>query len=647
MVMHYYEVMVADGRYHSDAPLTYSSEKNLPLMSIVTVPLRQRSVTGFVTAEVTKPTFETKPIKALVSERPLPNHCLGLARWLSDYYASTLAEALRQFAPSRPTIRRRIEPAEISVPEPERLTSQPPLTADQASAVKEIEASASTTILLHGETGSGKTRVYLELAKKTLDADKSVILLTPEISLTSQLVSVVRAQIKNSVYVLHSRLSEAERKKVWFQILESDQPAVVIGPRSALFTPLNNIGLIVLDEAHEPAYKQDQSPYYHAARVASRLGKLVGAKVVLGTATPSIGDYYLAEQRKAIVRMTRPAAGQNKVKTLAVDLKDRSSFSHNNYLSDRTIDVINTTLSANKQVMIYLNRRGSARMILCGSCGWRLECPNCDVSMVYHGDEHLARCHICGYKQTPPVSCPQCGGLEVIYRSIGTKALTDEVARLFPEAKVQRFDSDNAQGEQLQDVYHEVLDGKIDILVGTQLLAKGLDLPRLGLVGVVNAESSLGLPDFTAEERAFQLLYQIIGRVGRGHGDGEVIVQSYDPDNLVIRSALKRDWLSFYDYAVRERRQFKFPPFSYLLQFTCKRATLAGAQTAAERLKAKLSAQKLPVEIIGPSPSFYARRGKAFYYQLVVKSKDRGHLLKLADLAGAGWQINIDPSDLL
>lgn len=647
MDMHYYEVMVADGRYHSDAPLTYSSEKKLPAMSIVTVPLRQRNVTGFVTAEVAKPAFEAKPIKAMVSERPLPAHCLALASWLSNYYTSTLAEALRQFAPSRPTVRRKMEPAEISEPAAPRSTSQPPLTADQLSAIKEIEESKSTTILLHGETGSGKTRVYLELAKKSLVHGKSVILLTPEISLTSQLVSAVRAQVKNNVYVLHSRLSEAERKKIWFQILETDQPAVIIGPRSALFTPLAEIGLIVLDEAHEPAYKQDQSPYYHAARVASQLGKLTGAKVILGTATPSISDYYLAEQRAAVVRMTRSAVQENTVKTLTVDLKDRSNFSRNNYLSDLMIDVINTTLSAKKQVMIYLNRRGSARVILCFSCGWRLECPNCDVSMVYHGDEHLARCHICGYRQSPPVACPQCGGPEVIYRSIGTKALAAEVAKLFPEAKVQRFDSDNTQGEQLQDVYHEILDGSIDILVGTQLLAKGLDLPRLGLVGVINAESSLGLPDFTAEERAFQLLYQITGRVGRGHGDGEVIVQSYDPNNLVICSALKRDWLGFYDYAVRERRQFKFPPFSYLLQLTCKRATSSGAQTAADRLKAKLLVQKLPVEIIGPTPSFYARRGKSFYYQLVVKSKDRSHLLKLAQIAGAGWQINIDPTDLL
>lgn len=647
MDMHYYEVMVADGRYHSDAPLTYSSEKKLPAMSIVTVPLRQRNVTGFVTAEVAKPAFEAKPIKAMVSERPLPAHCLALASWLSNYYTSTLAEALRQFAPSRPTVRRKMEPAEISEPAAPRSTSQPPLTADQLSAIKEIEESKSTTILLHGETGSGKTRVYLELAKKSLVHGKSVILLTPEISLTSQLVSAVRAQVKNNVYVLHSRLSEAERKKIWFQILETDQPAVIIGPRSALFTPLAEIGLIVLDEAHEPAYKQDQSPYYHAARVASQLGKLTGAKVILGTATPSISDYYLAEQRAAVVRMTRSAVQENTVKTLTVDLKDRSNFSRNNYLSDLMIDVINTTLSAKKQVMIYLNRRGSARVILCSSCGWRLECPNCDVSMVYHGDEHLARCHICGYRQSPPVACPQCGGPEVIYRSIGTKALAAEVAKLFPEAKVQRFDSDNTQGEQLQDVYHEILDGSIDILVGTQLLAKGLDLPRLGLVGVINAESSLGLPDFTAEERAFQLLYQITGRVGRGHGDGEVIVQSYDPNNLVICSALKHDWLGFYDYAVRERRQFKFPPFSYLLQLTCKRATSSGAQTAADRLKAKLLVQKLPVEIIGPTPSFYARRGKSFYYQLVVKSKDRSHLLKLAQIAGAGWQINIDPTDLL
>ncbi|HEU5004932.1 MAG TPA: primosomal protein N' [Candidatus Saccharimonadales bacterium] len=646
--MHYYEVLIADGHYHSNAPLTYSSDDALPLLSVVTVPLRQRNVTGFIVSEpTTPPQFKVKPIKSVLSEQPLPYHCLQLAEWIKDYYHSTLAEALRQFAPSKPTIRR--SKKEPTVLEPQDSgAAEPPLTAEQKKALDFIKDLASTTVLLHGETGSGKTRVYLELAKKTLSSGKSAILLTPEISLTSQLLLNVRRQIKSPVFVLHSQLSDAERKRIWFEILEATEPIVVIGPRSALFTPVNSIGLIVLDETHEPAYKQDQSPYYHAARVASQLASLTEAKVILGSATPSVADYYLAQQKQAIVRMKQPAIqSETSVLTEIVDLKERSNFGRSSYLSNKLLDAIKTTLSAKKQIIIYLNRRGSARAILCNACGWQFYCPNCDVPLVYHGDDHLARCHICGFKKSPPVACPKCNNPEIIYHTMGTKALVDEVARLFPEAFVRRFDSDNIAGEQLHDVYDELRSGKVDILVGTQLLAKGLDLPSLGLVGIVNAEASLGLPDYTAEERAFQLLYQIIGRVGRGHGEGRVVVQSYDPQNIVVSSALKRDWEAFYERSIVERRQFKFPPFCYLLQLTCKRATDSGGQKASFRLQKQIAELKLPVEIIGPTPSFYARRGKYFYYQLVVKSKDRNHLLRIAEMVPSDWQINLDPTDLL
>lgn len=647
--MHYYEVLIADGHYHSSTPLTYSHHGPVADLSVVTVPLRSRNVTGFILGEVSEPPqFKVKAIKSVVGEKPLPRHCLELARWLQDYYCCSLAEALRQFAPSRPTIRRSKNAPEILEPQDAGPMRAQPLTEEQRQTLAKIEAGPGTTILLHGETGSGKTRVYMELAKQTLAQGKSVVLLTPEISLTSQLLMSARQHLSQPIYVLHSQLGEAERKKIWFEILEQKEPIVVIGPRSALFTPLGKIGLIVLDEAHEPAYKQDQSPYYHAARVASQLGGFVGAKVILGTATPTIADYYLAGRRSGIIRMSEPAIKSKAVLTTEIiDLKDRSLFNRSNHLSGLLVDEINTTLKDKKQIIIYLNRRGSARMILCTVCSWHFLCPNCDVSLVYHGDEHLARCHICGYKKSPPVACPKCNNPEVIYRSIGTKTLADEVAKLFPEATIRRFDSDNVTGEHLQDQYGDLLKGKVDILVGTQLLAKGLDLPRLGLVGVVSAEASLGLPDFTAEERAFQLLYQIIGRVGRGHSDGKVVVQSYDPTNIVVRAALARDWQTFYEHSLVERRQFRFPPFSYLLQLTCRRATLAGAQKASERLKKQLQAMELAAEVIGPTPSFYARRGKYYYYQLVVKAKERGILVKMAAAVPADWQVNLDPADLL
>jgi primosomal protein N' (replication factor Y) len=646
--MQYYEVFVADSRYRSNTPLTYSFDQLLQPMSVVTVPLRARMVTGFVIKQVKKPEFETKPIKTLLSKKPLPKHCIELAKWISQYYVCSLGEALRQLAPSKPTIRRTKDTELEEVVPADQLEFASQLTKEQERAIKEINNNPSTTVLLHGHTGTGKTRVYLELALKKITQGKSVLLLTPEIALTPQLTAAARKILGKNVVVLHSQLSQAKRKEIWLSILESTEPMTIIGPRSALFSPIDNLGLIVLDEAHEPAYKQDQSPRYHAARVASRLGELNKAKVVLGSATPSVTDYQLAEERGAIVSMKQRAmGGEDDTSIEVIDLKERSNFTASRYLSTQLVEATKETLSAKKQVMIYLNRRGSARLILCNKCGWQFLCPNCDVPLVYHGDTHSVRCHICGFADTPPSVCPSCQNPEIIYKSIGTKALIDEVARLFPGRNIQRFDSDNLSGEHLHELYHKLISGQIDILVGTQLLAKGLDLPRLGLVGIISAETSLSLPDYSSEERAFQLLYQVIGRVGRGHIKGRVILQSYEPGSIIVEAAVERNWDKFYEYIKKERQQFSFPPFSYLMQLTCRRATLKGAEQASRKLKEELMTKKLPVEIIGPNPSFYSRRGKYYYWQIVVKSKKRSHLIELTKGIPQDWTINLDPINLL
>ncbi|MBI4033800.1 primosomal protein N' [Candidatus Saccharibacteria bacterium] len=653
--MRFYEVFVADNRYRGDAPLTYSYEEQLKSGSVVTVPLRSRLSTGFVLGEVNRPDFATKPIKTILSMHLLPEHSLKLAKWLKDYYKSSLGEALRLFAPSAPVVKGLVldEKQPIDQNIELELHLEQPLTSDQKRALSAIAEAKTTTVLLHGDTGTGKTRVYLDLARQTLESGRSVLMLTPEIALTSQLEHIFASQLTYSIYVIHSQLTPAKRKKIWLAILESAEPVVVIGPRSALFSPVHQLGLIILDEAHEPSYKQEKSPRYHAGRVASQLGSITGAKVVLGTATPSVTDYYVALQHKAIARMTRLAiaAGYSQPEVQIVDIKDRTNFKKNPHLSNPLIEVMNSTLSAKKQVMIYLNRRGSARLILCNKCGWQLLCPSCDVPLVYHGDEHIARCHICGYKTLPPLACPVCASPDVIYKSIGTKALIDSVAKLFPQYRVQRFDSDNASGERIHELYHRLRKGEIDILVGTQLLAKGFDLPKLGLVGIVAAETSMALPDYGSEERSYQLTSQVMGRVGRGHGRGRVIIQTYEPGSAVLQAAINRDYQKFYSHTLKQRRDYRFPPFSYLLKLVCRRVTYAGAQNAAENLAKELITQsagrQMPVEIVGPTPGFYGRRGRYYYWQLVVKSKQRDYLLKLTEHVPANWTIDLDPIDLL
>ena len=645
--MPYYEVLVASKSYRGEA-LTYDSAEKLEPLSVVSVPLRASTVTGFISRAVGKPKFAAKDVKTVLSSSLLPAHCLELARWMADYYACSLGEALRQFAPTRPISRLGAVVPELSSASDLKLDLDAPLTVDQSKAITKISAAAGTTYLLHGDTATGKTRVYMELARETLQNGRSVILLTPEISLTTQLEKAA-TELDKPVFVFHSQLSAATRKKIWLKVLESSEPVVVIGARSALFAPVRNIGLIVLDEAHEPAYKQDQAPRYLTSRVASQLGKLSNSKVVLGTATPSVSDYFIGSQYDAIVTMKEPAIARKTKPTKAqiIDLKDRTKFSRSPYLSNLLIDEINEALSAKKQAMVYLNRRGSARLILCKNCGWQLLCPNCDLPLVYHGDEHSARCHTCGHKASPPTQCPSCKNPEVIYRSVGTKALAEELGRLFPQAKIKRFDSDNAAGERLNEQYENLRAGRVDIMVGTQLLAKGLDLPGLGVVGVISADSSLALPDFSSEERSFQLLYQVIGRVDRGHGTGKVIIQTYHPDSPAVKAAAGKDYQLFYKHSLAERQAFKFPPFAHLLKVTSKRVTDSGAEKAALRLKKQVREMKLSVEVIGPGPAFRARRGAHHYWQLVVKSKDRWQLVEIARAAPADYRVDLDPVNLL
>lgn len=648
--MYYYEVLVADKRYHSNKPLTYCYSQYLEPGSVVTVPLQNRMITGFVTAKVKRPAFKTKSVKTVLSSTLLPAHCVDLAKWMSLYYGTSLSDSLRQFAPTKPTIRKSSADSPVLLKQ-QAATEQLeiPLTAGQKAAIKKINASLTRTVLLHGDTGSGKTRVYLELAEAVIKKGQSVIILTPEIALTSQLSAAVLQKLDQQAILIHSHLSAAERKKIWKRVLESTTPIVIIGPRSALFSPVSNLGLVIVDEAHEPAYKHEQAPRYNTLRVASKLGELTGAKVIAGSATPSIADYYLAYERDAVVEMKEQAVTGERAKVISelVDIKDRANFVSNPYLSESLIKAVRVTIGEGKQALIYFNRRGTARLMMCNVCGWQMLCLNCDIPLTYHADSHMALCHICGHKNLPPTSCPECSNPDVIFKSIGTKAVVEMVAKLFPNYNVKRFDSDNDAGERIDELYPDILSGKIDIVVGTQLLAKGFDLPRLGVVGIVSAETSLAIPDFTAEERAFQLLYQVIGRVGRGHGHGKVVIQSYDPENPLLLAAVNRDFSAFYQHAVAERRQYKFPPYSFLAKFICKRSTLKGAQNASENLKQMLIREALPVEIIGPAPSFYERRGNNYYWQLIIKSKDRSHLLALAQKVPTGWSIDIDPIDLL
>jgi len=644
--MFYYYVWVRSAKYHGNEPLTYSADRQLATGSVVQVEMRGEMIMGIISGPTTQPRFQVKPVSRIYDLPPLPAHLLKTAQWLQQYYPAPLGIVSQQLVPGAFSEKQLASESPRDLPAP-KVDNLPPLTGDQAGALEVM--GHTNTYLLHGQTGSGKTRLYIELAAKALENGRSSIILTPEISLTAQLAANFQAVFGERVIVMHSGQAPGERQKAWLDALRVAEPVIIIGPRSALFSPVAKLGLIVLDESHEAAYKQEQAPQYQTGRVASYLAPLAHATLVLGSATPSVSDYFLAEQRqKPIIRISELARpGEKQVKQITfVDMKDRDQFTRSRLLSQPLVKAIEAALNKGEQSLLYLNRRGTARIILCEHCGWQATCPHCDLPLTYHGDRHELRCHSCEYHASAPVSCPSCGHTEIIYKTAGTKAIVEEVERLFPNARVGRFDTDNAKADRFEQHYESVVSGDVDILVGTQLLAKGLDLPKLSVLGIVLADTSLYMPDFSAQERTYQLLTQVLGRISRGHLEGHAIIQTYHPDHPILQDAINDDYDNFYRRELSERQQFHFPPYVYLLKLSCRRATSRAAETAAEKLGEEIAAG-YKVRVEGPAPSFYEKLQGKYQWQLIIKATERSELLKIIGHLPANWSYNIDPADLL
>lgn len=615
----------------------------------MTIPVGKQTLSGLVIRKVTQPSYETKPIHAVIESAPLPEALVELALWIADYYRTPLATVLQTMLPRGLTVKRRektAQSAKASVRDRTKIV----FNSEQMAALERIESTQVGTVLLQGVTGSGKTEIYKEMARRTIHGGRSAIVLVPEISLTSQLVDEFTHEFPR-VVVTHSHMTEAERHLTWQKALHATEPLVVIGPRSALFMPVPNLGLIVVDEAHEPSYKQEQAPRYSALRAASVLGKAAQARVILGSATPLIADRYVAEaQGSPIIHLSKRARDNARHSTVTViDMKQRDNFKRHRFLSDALLHTIEHNLASGQQTLLFHNRRGSASTTLCEHCGWTAECSRCFVPLVLHADNYALSCHICGYTNKVPTACPVCQSADIIHKGIGTKLIESELRRLFPKARIARFDSDNTTAETVNERYKELYEGTIDIAIGTQVVAKGLDLPKLHTVGVIQADSGLALPDYAASERAFQLLAQVVGRVGRDERDTTVIIQSYQPTHPVIAFGVKQDYEGFYEFALKERQKGGFPPFRYLLQLTdvykTEATAVRNAQALARDLKAKVSKE---VEILGPVPAFYERQHDTYRWQLTLKSPQRSALIKALEyLPPTHWQSELDPTSLL
>jgi primosomal protein N' (replication factor Y) len=513
--------------------------------------------------------------------------------------------------------------------------------------------------LLHGVTGSGKTRIYVELIREAIERGEQVLYLLPEIALTTQIIDRLQKVFGDDIAVYHSRLNNNERVEMWNSVL--DGKPVILGARSALFLPFKQLGLIVVDEEHDPSYKQqDPNPRYNGRDTAIFLAGLHGAKTLLGTATPSIESYYNAQSGKyALVEMKERFGGLEMPEMVVADakkeLKERKLQSH---FTTALIDELKAALERGEQAILFQNRRGYAPTYRCASCGWSAQCTNCDVSLTYHKATRNLKCHYCGYQSMMPNSCPDCGNRKLILIGFGTEKIEDELSIYLPHAKIARMDLDTVRSKNAHSrIINDFEEKRTEILVGTQMVTKGLDFENVGIVGVLSADQLLQFPDFRASERAFQLMVQVSGRAGRKHKRGKVLIQTFNTAHPVLREVLDNDFATFFAREIRERHEFRYPPFSRLIRITLKHkkpeVVNEGGELFAKFLKAELGAR-----VLGPAVPSVARV-RSFYLLDVLLKLERDsaliqrakhliadathHIQSETGLSGVRVNVDVDP----
>lgn len=643
--MNYYEVCPATNKYYGGT-LTYSFAEKLEKGQAVEIKIRNLNCLAVVEAFASKPEFKTNPIIRKVDNLLLTKEQADLYRWLHEYYPENKSAAMNLFIPSYLS---KYTAKDMDSQHPKKIDEiKPKLNKDQLVAYKKISKGKGTSIL-NGVTGSGKTRVYMELARDQINLGKSVLVLTPEISLTAPLEKEFRNTFGDIVITNHSNLTPKQKLDLHGIIYRSKTPLVLIGPRSNLFLPLNNIGLIVVDEFHENSYKQETSPKYHANRVASKLSEITGSKLLFGSATPPVSDYYLAEQKnRTIVTINTSAITekQPEIYEVIADLSNESEQTSYPMLSKTALGEISRSLDNNEQALVYINKRGSFRSILCKQCGWQFKCLNCDLPLIYHHDIHSAICHTCGYRKRIPHSCPSCKSLEIFFTSPGTKSIADTLAKSFPSAKIRRYDRDNKKSERAENNYQAIQSGDIDIIVGTQMIAKGFDLPKLSLVVMIITESALSFPDYTSDERSYQLIKQLSGRVNRGHRKGKVVLQTFSPKSEVINYS-KKDWIEFYKEELAKRKSLGFPPFWNAVKIQASNKDRQKAEKMLGNLADNLRGNYKNIKLLGPSPSFVEKKLGKFYWQIIIMSRDRKTLVDMAKKIPQTYKKDMDPINFL
>lgn len=511
-------------------------------------------------------------------------------------------------------------------------TNHMALTKDQTYAYDQINQSIieerHDAFLLKGVTGSGKTEIYLQTISEVIDKGEGALMLVPEIALTPQMVHRFKSRFGEKVAVLHSGLSNGEKYDEWRKI-EKEEAKVVVGARSSIFAPLKNIGIIIIDEEHETTYKQEEFPKYHARDVAIWRGKYHNCPVVLGSATPSLesraratkGVYTLLELNNRINNQPMP-------EVKIIDMRDEAKKGNHSIFSESLIHALDERIKRSEQSVLLLNRRGYSSFVMCRDCGFVLGCPNCDISQTLHMDTKTMKCHYCGHEEGIPNICPQCTSRSIRYFGTGTQKVEEELNKLMPHARIIRMDVDTTRKKGAHEkLFNKFENKEADILLGTQMIAKGLDFPEVTLVGVINADTALGLPDFRSAEKTFQLLTQVSGRSGRGEKEGKVIIQSYNPEHYAIQYAKKHDYDAFYKREMHLRHLSEYSPYYFLLKISVSHENeMTAAKKISQYTEYIRPALSDKAIVLGPTPKSIARTHNRYHFQVLIKYKQEPEL---------------------
>lgn len=623
--MKFAEILFTKKVGQESSTLTYQVPENSHLGQAVRTKIRGRDNFGIIWKFVEQPSFRTLPIQEIMEEKPLVPHP-KLLKWISDEYFCPLFKVFKLFVPQRNLERKPFRTKEKTAKIGEPCSKK--LNKEQEDILKEISTSKKNTFLIQGVTGSGKTEVYTRIAQDLISQGKQVLILVPEISLTTQIIEYFQNALQIPAAIIHSKRSASERFNSWEKIWKNEAK-LIIGSRSAIFAPFQNLGAIIMDEEHEYSYKQDSSPRYSTHKVAKKILELnPQAKLIYGSATPSIET----RDSTTTLFLNNRIGNKNMPQVEIVDLREEFKKKNHSIFSEKLHSAINETLERGEQVLLFLNRRGSASSIVCRDCGYSSTCPDCETKLTFHSrtlSSPSTICHHCGNIATPPTNCPECDSANIRYLGIGTQKIEAEALKTFPQAKVLRADKDTTSTKHgFADIFKSFRKHEADILIGTQMIAKGIHLPKVSLVGVILADIGLNIPDFRSTERNFQLMTQVSGRAGRADTQGKVIIQTYAPDSISLKHSQENNYESFFTYEREQRKLLKNPPFSQLAKLNVQDPSLKLCQEKAEDLESTIWQLAGDIGIdkdidISTYPAYLTRlRGK---YQYIV-------LVKLGDL---------------